>query len=315
MNTEARLIGGPATAGLIRGMMAAFAVAALVLTAHAETTKDIPYGEADGQPLLLDAHVPDGSGPFPVAILVHGGGWSSGDKSGSNHPGDGADISPWFQTFSDANYTWFSVNYRLAPKNRWPTGFEDVENAIRWVKAHATEYKGDPKRIVLVGHSSGGHYVMFAATRKDPSIRVNAVVGFAPVTDLVSDSERRGGVSPSLQNLFGVTKEITPETRKRLEEVSPLTYVHAGMPPVLIVHGDADRSVPIQQSIAFIAKLREDGVPCEMITRKGVPHSLVQGEKIDASYKQPMLEWLDRVLNGKGMASSRTEPKQTAANR
>jgi alpha-L-fucosidase 2 len=268
-------------------------------SARAETRKDIEYGRVGEQRLLLDAYTPDSGGLHPVAILVHGGGWTNGDKGGSEKPGNGADITPWFATFSNAGFTWFSINYRMAPTHHWPAQIEDLDTAIRWVKAHATEYKGDPRHIVLVGHSAGGHIVMFAATQKDPDLQVQATVGFAPVTDLVADSERRGGVSPSLQALFGVTKEITPETRRTLAEVSPLTHVHAGMAPVLIVHGDADKSVPYPQSVEFIARLRAAGVPCELITRKGVPHSLVAGEAIDSTYREPMLAWLRAVLAGK----------------
>ena len=269
---------------------------ALATSGFAKVQQNIEYGQADGERLLLDAHVPEGNGPFPIAILVHGGGWSSGDKTGSNRPGDGADISPWFDLFSGANYTWFSINYRLAPKYHWPDDLDDVDSAIRWVIAHAAEYKGDPHRIVLVGHSAGGHLVMFAATQPDMADQVQAVVGFAPVTDLVADSERRQGLSPSLQNLFGLSKEITPNSREVLRDVSPIAHLHPGMPPILIVHGDADKTVPIQQSIEFVAAVKKAGVPAELITRHGAPHSLVVGEKIDTSYRQAMLDWLAETL-------------------
>lgn len=298
--------GGRASCCAALALLVAFLVS--VLNSRAATTRDIAYGEADGLPLLLDAHVPDGVGPFPVAILVHGGGWSSGDKAGSNHPGDGADISPWFSLLSGANYTWFSVNYRMAPKHRWPAHLEDLDTAIRWVKAHAAEYKGDPHRIVLFGHSAGGHMVMFAATQPEKDLQVQAVVGFAPVTDLVADSERRGGLSASLQALFSLPKELNADARRILADVSPITHVHPGMPPILIVHGDADKTVPIQQSLAFIDKLRADGVACELITRKGVPHSLVQGERIDPSYREAVLAWLDGTLgNPPPAANTATE--------
>lgn len=281
----------------MRILIAWLAACMLAATAGAGTTRDIEYGNAGGERLLLDAHVPDGTGPFPIAILVHGGGWSGGDKSGSNKPGDGADISPWFETLSAANYTWFSINYRLAPANQWPACLEDVQTAIRWVKAHAAEYKGDAKRVAIFGHSAGGHLVLLVATDPAPDTRVQAVVGFAPVSDLVSDTIRRGGPSPSLQKVFGLTsKEMDAATRARLWDASPLSRVRPGMPPVLIVHGDADKTVPLDQSKAFIAKLKEADVPCELIVRPGVPHSLVGGEKIDASYRQRMLEWLAKTM-------------------
>lgn len=268
----------------------------LVATAAAEKKTDIEYGRVGNERLLLDVHVPDGTGPHPVAILIHGGGWSGGDKSGSNKPGDGADISPWFEVLSPAKYVWFSINYRLAPQHRWPSQMEDVRTAIDWVRTHAAEYKGDPSRIVVFGHSAGGHLAALAGTEPGAEKRIRAVVGFAPVTDLVSDTERRGGASPSLQNLFGVTKELTPETRKILADCSPLSYVRKGMPPVLIVHGDQDKTVPLTMSQAYIARLRELGVEAELIVRPGVPHSLVAGEKIDTAYREKMLEWLRAAL-------------------
>jgi pectinesterase len=164
----------------------------------AEMVRDIVYREVDGEKLLLDASVPTGHGTYPIAILVHGGGWSRGDKNGLDEPGKGADITSWFGPLTTAKFTWFSINYRHAPKHHWPACFEDVQAAIRWVKAHAAEYKGDPHRIALFGHSAGGQLVCLAATVADESTRVQAVVGFAPVTDFEQELPVRGGLSPAL---------------------------------------------------------------------------------------------------------------------
>lgn len=267
-----------------------------LVCARGETIPDIEYARVEGESLRLDVHLPEGKGPFPVAILVHGGGWTAGDKSGSNHPGDSADISPWFDLLQSAGFVSFSINYRLAPQFRWPAQVVDLDTAIRWVKAHATEYHGDPARIVLFGHSAGGHLVMYAATQTDPALRVSAVVGFAPVTDLVADSDRRGGLSLSLQKLFNLLKELTPESRQILADASPIEHVHERMPPILIVNGDADRTVPVQMSEAFVAKLHESGDSARLIVRHGAPHSLVAGENADPAYKQAMFDWLNEVL-------------------
>jgi len=275
----------------------------------ADFRRDVEYGQAGGERLLLDASVPDGTGPFPVAILVHGGGWSSGDKSGSNRPGDGADISPWFEPLTQAKFTWFSINYRLAPKNRWPACLEDVQTAIRWAKAHAAEFKGDPHRIVLFGHSAGGHLVCLAATLADESTRVQAVVGFAPVTNHEQDLPQRGGLSPSLQALLDRPKEVTPESLAILREISPLNHVKPGLPPFLLVHGDADKTVPYQQSLDFQARLHAAGVVCDILTIKGAPHSLVAWVKIDASYKPEMIAWLRRTLANAKAAPQSPRPQ------
>lgn len=272
----------------------------LVSVSAAEIKRDVEYGRAGGERLLLDASIPDGTGPFPVAILVHGGGWSGGDKAGSNKPGDGADISPWFAPLTAAHVTWFSINYRLAPQNRWPACLEDVQTAIRWVKAHAAEFKGDPRRIALFGHSAGGHLVCLAAELAGADTRVQAVVGYAPVTDFEQDLEARGGLSPSLQGLHNRPKEVTPDALALLRETSPINHVHAGLPPFLLVHGDADKTVPIEQSHHFQNKLRASGVSCDLLILPGAPHGLLTWEKFDPDYAAKMTAWLQRTLGGAG---------------
>ncbi len=262
---------------------------------HDAKITNIEYGMAGGEKLLLDASVPAGDGPFPVAILVHGGGWGNGDKAGTDKPG-AADITPWFAPLTAAKFTWFSINYRLAPKNRWPASFEDVQTAIRWVKAHAAEYKGDPKRIVLFGHSAGGHLVCLAAVRADESTRVQAVVGFAPVTDFEFELPARGGLGTALQNLHGQPKEVTPMSLAILRETAPINHVKAGLPPFLLLHGDGDKTVPYQTSLNFQAKLRANGVKCDLITLPGAPHGLLTWEKYLPDYQAQLLEWLKQNL-------------------
>src|SRR4051812_44736290 len=219
-------------------------VAALIATsvAQAAVKTDVPYCTVDGEELLLDYDVPAGDGPprgFPVAIIIHGGGWGSGDKR--------ADVDALFRPLIDAKIAWASINYRLAPKHRWPACYDDVREAIRVVKEHAAEYGGDPKRIALIGYSAGGHLATLAAVQADDETRVQAVVGIAPPPDLVADCARRGGVSPSLMALLDRPKELTDDTNKLLRELSPLTYVKPGLPPFLLIHGTEDKSVPYEQ--------------------------------------------------------------------
>jgi len=266
------------------------------LAAAAELKKDIEYGRAGEVSLRLDASVPDGPGLFPVAILVHGGGWSRGDKAGSDKPGDSADITPWFGPLTAANFTWFSINYRHAPQHRWPACFDDVQTAIRWVKAHAAEFKGDPRLIALFGHSAGGHLVCLAAVLAGDDTRVQAVVGFAPVTNHEQDLPQRGGLSTSLQKLLDQPKEVTPASRALLREISPLNHVHAGLPPFLLIHGEADKSVPYPQSLDFQARLRATGNVCDLITIPGAPHGLLTWNQLAPDYPDRMIAWLRQHL-------------------
>ena len=101
----------------------------------------------------MDAHIPQGRGPFAAVILVHGGGWSGGSKQA-------AFIKPLFPVLDGSGLAWFSIDYRLAPKYQHPAAAEDVEQAIRYVKTHAREFRVDPNRLALMGESAGGHLVL-----------------------------------------------------------------------------------------------------------------------------------------------------------
>jgi alpha-L-fucosidase 2 len=253
-------------------------------------TTDIGYGGPGGnESQRLDAAVPEGPGPFPMVIIVHGGGWSSGDKA--------KDIIPLFAPLSHAHFTWFSINYRLAPKDQWPACFDDVQTAIRWVKAHAAEYKGDPNRLVLIGYSAGGHLICQAVVTAKDDTRVQAAIGLAPPTDLVADTQRRGGISPSLSKVLGCpVGPPNAATLAILHDLSPINYVKAGLPPFLLIHGTADQSVPYSQSINFQARLKQAGVPCQLITIQGAPHNIGTWEKLDPQYINKMIAWIQQTL-------------------
>ncbi len=258
---------------------------------------DIEYGQAGGESLRLDACVPEGAGPFPAAILVHGGGWSGGDKTGG--------VDPLFVPLLRAGVAWFSINYRLAPKHHYPAPVEDVETAIRWVKAHAAEFKIDPNRLALVGESAGGHLVAMAAVRAldetRAANRVAAVVPFYAPVDMIADMERRGGLSTSMRGLFGRAEAKADDaTLQVLREASPINYIRAGLPPFLLIHGTADMSVLYNWSTQLQAKLKAAGVPCDLITIPEGVHGMARWENIAPDYKDKVTAWIAQKLGAKG---------------
>jgi acetyl esterase/lipase len=249
---------------------------------------NIEYGEAGGEKLLLDANVPKGAGSSPVVILVHGGGWGSGAKEG--------DITPLLEPLTAANFTWFSINYRLAPKNRWPACYEDVQLAVRWVKAHAAEFKGDAGKIALMGYSAGGHLACLTAVRANDDTRVQAVVALAAPTDMPADIARRGNLSIALQALLDRPPVVDAGTSEILKEMSPFYHLKPGLPSFLLIHGTTDQSVLHVQSENFQAKLKENKVPCELLTIQGAPHRIREWEQFDPTYKDRMIAWLKATL-------------------
>ncbi len=261
-------------------------------TAKSGIRKDLEYSHAGGESLRLDACVPDGKGPFPAVIMVHGGGWTSGDKTQG--------VSPLFGPVSKAGLAWFSINYRLAPKYRYPASVQDVQTAVLWVKQHALEFNIDPERLGLLGESAGGQLVVLAVVRATDDTRVAAAIPFYAPMNLETDTERRGGLSLSLRDLFG-RSGVDDAVTQLLREASPINHVHPGLPPFLLVHGTADMSVPYSQSLEFRARLKAAGVSCDLITIDDGVHGMARWEANDPAYKDKVVKWISEKLSTRGL--------------
>jgi acetyl esterase/lipase len=262
---------------------------------------DIEYGTAGGESLKLDAYVPDGPGPFPAVILVHGGGWNSGDKSGGPQKGY---MAPLHEPLEKGGYAWFSINYRLAPKHLYPANIEDVETAIRWVKANAAKYHLDLQRIALSGESAGGHLVQLAAVRATDATRVAALVPIYARCDLIGNRQPDAELPPNLVQLFG-RKTFDATAQTQLREASPLFQIKRGLPPCLVIHGTADKSVPYEQSLKWQARMRELGMTCDLITIQEGPHGMLGWDPLAPTFKQDTIAWLNRALKVPPAKSSR----------
>ena len=215
--------------------------------AAAETLKDVPFSHAGGADLRFDASIPDGAGPFPAAIIVHGGGWVRGDRR--------TDVTPLFKPLEDAGIAWFSIDYRLqADPLRFGVAVNDVEAAVRFVKDHAQEYRVDPERVALIGESAGGQLAAMAAL--NGRVSVKAVVAMYAPTDLVS----------LLKNSDLIPDQIRDQVRgtalegllvARMSQLSPIEKVHAGNAAVSVDPWD----VRCDCAFRSIARdVREDGV-------------------------------------------------------
>jgi len=271
-------------------MIGLTATALLAVIARAELKTDIEFARAGGTNLTLDAFVPEGSGPFPTCILVHGGGWTKGDKTSF--------IKPLFEPLSKSGFTWFTINYRLAPQHRYPACVEDVETAIRWVKAHAAEYKADPQRIALIGESAGGHLVSLAGVQAKADTRVAAVVPFYAPHDMELQAKQSKTFPAWVEALFGL-KELNDTASRILRDASPINHVRKGLPPYLLIHGTKDALVAFEQSLKFQEKMKAAGNVCDLIVIEGGAHGMGGWEKVDPSYKEKLVTWLRAALGAK----------------
>ena len=257
--------------------------------ARVTDAQEIEFGRIGDERLLLDRSLPAGKGPFPIVILVHGGGWTSGDKTAAP-----ASLAP---TLVEAGYVCLSINYRLAPQHRWPACRDDVHTAIRWAKANASEFGGAADKVALIGYSAGGHLAVSAAMVVDDSVMVQAVVGLAALTDFEQELPKRGNILGKAQRaLLNRPEKITPESLGVLRAISPIHDVRPGLAPFLMVHGDADASVPYEQSVTLKERLKENDVPCELVTISGGTHKMDDWEKCLPDWKLRLIGWLDRNL-------------------
>jgi len=240
--------------------------------------------------LKLDAHLPPGKGRVPAVILVHGGGWTGGDKAASF-------IRPLFPVLDQTGYAWFSIDYRLAPQHPLPAAEEDVIEAIRWVKAHAREYRVDPKRIVLMGESAGGHLVNVVGARNRAPEDVAAVVSFYGPIDLFKLFNLRpdqGGPAPAgLKPIFRITS-LDAEGVAKLRAASPDTHLNAHTPPFLFIQGTKDAAVPYEQATLAQELFKQKGLSFDLITVQDGIHGVINWESDPRfqGYKSQMIDWL-----------------------
>jgi acetyl esterase/lipase len=232
--------------------------------------EDVPFGGADGVPLLLDLLAPTQRprDRLPAVVWIHGGGWESGDKRG----GFSETLGP---ILAGAGYVVLSVNYRLSDAARFPAQLHDVKAAVRWVRANADELGVDPDRIGVWGHSAGGHLAALVGTTGDlpelegasgtvgVSSRVQAVIALSPATDFLEIPEGWPFVEPrrATEKLVGGTLE---ERAELVRLANPITHIRPDAPPFWIVHGEADGVVPVQQGIKLYDELVAAGVDAQL---------------------------------------------------
>jgi acetyl esterase/lipase len=246
------------------------------------TERTYTYCTIGGIPETLDVYGPTSSDrSAPAVVDIHGGGWVSGDSR--LQPGSvDSDVK---SALVGKGWVFVSINYRLAPSSPWPAQIEDAKCAVRYLRANASALHIDPTRIGVIGASAGGHLASLvgltgnqAVFEKggslDESSAVEAVVDEYGPADLTSPDWSRSKVVPLLsKKTFGVTVGSRAPV---LVAASPVTYVHAGAPPFLVIQGVEDMLVPASQSEELVSLLKAAGDQATLILVQNAGHGLLQ---------------------------------------
>jgi acetyl esterase/lipase len=279
---------------------------------------DVVYGRKHGMALTMDVFTPKANANGAAIVWIVSGGWYSSHEHIN---------SDWIAEFLKRGYTVFAVVHGSQPRFTIPEITQDLNRAVRFIRHYAKDYQIDPDRIGVTGASAGGHLSLMQGTAgdkgntgaRDPidqeSSRVQAVACFFPPTDFLNygktgeNAVGRGvlsGFKPPFDfqeqdSKTNVFRPITDEAKIQElgRKVSPVYHVSADDPPTLIIHGDKDFLVPIQQAEIIVDKLKAAGVEAKLVVKKDAGHGWPDWHKDMAT----IADWFDAHLKMKTPAS------------
>jgi acetyl esterase/lipase len=256
---------------------------------------DLIYARIAETELKLDLAMPKtGQGKLPAVVFLHGEGWRAGNRGQMNH---------FIEGMARMGYVGVTVGYRLVPAARFPAQVEDCKAAIRWLRANAPKYRIDPERIGVVGFSAGGYLAaMLGVTgsrdgfdgiggNAQQSGQVQAVVTFFGPTDFSARNWPKDLETEIIAPFLGGSFADRPD---RYKNASPINYATKDAPPFLFFHGTDDQLVPVDQSIRLAEKLRQVGVPADMVALEGEGHGF--SDAGNQRSMQQMLAFLSKHL-------------------
>lgn len=241
------------------------------------------YGERHGKDLVFHVLKPERNANGRGVLFMVSGSWKSNPRS----------VEPWIVApLLRRGYTVFGVCHVSQPEASVMEIVSDIQRAVRHIRHHAADWDIDPDQLGISGASSGGHLSLMLATRGGPgdpnapdpidreSSAVQAAAVFFPVTDLLNLGESTqnpgdGGPPISYVKAFGPNADDMPTWKRTGADVSPIYHTGPDLPPVFIIHGDADTLVPVDQSTRFVETATESGATVELIIRRGKPHGWI----------------------------------------
>jgi acetyl esterase/lipase len=267
------------------------------------TESNVIFGTYSGLALLMDVYKPAASNGYGI-VVIPGSGWHTPLPYNANLLKSSKEFSQYLPKLTAAGYTAFVVTHRAAPRFHFPDAVDDAQRAVRFVRHNATRFGIDPNRIGALGASSGGHLVSMLGTTDgkgtsdsaDPveqqSSKVQCVVALYPVTDPAAVN--------TISGVQAVTSFMGAPARydvKRFRDAAPVTHVTADDPPFLLIHGDADKTVPYSQSELLEAALKKVGVVVKLVRVPGGDHgSNFPGNTQAMDWPAMALEWFETHL-------------------
>jgi acetyl esterase/lipase len=296
--------------GRVLAIAVMIAAIATKTAAQSRVEKNVVYGMYSGAAMLLDVHYPakpNGTG----IVFIAGSGWNAPLGYSATPLKESPQVDMHVPSLLQAGYTVFALTHRATPTFRYPAQLEDVQRAVRFIRHNAAKYGIDAARIGGMGGSSGAHLISLLATLDgiadatdaDPVNREGAklqcVVARAAPVDLTQMSGNIG--TPLVALLLNArVDESTPKNAveyKSAWAASPINYVSSDDPPTLLIHGDADRTVPFHQSELMETALKKVNVPVKLIRIEGADHGPdFPGAKNPPDYKAEMVKWFDTYL-------------------
>lgn len=255
----------------------------------------IPYGNESPRQIMDVFYPKENNGKMPVVMWIHGGGWSDEKLTEKYRP------EPELAELAKKGFFIASIEYRLLQHAPWPAQIMDCKCAIRFLRAHAKQFGIDPDRIGAWGESAGGHLTALLGTCghvpafegnggwQEYSSAVQAACPWYAPYDMLASYQQKGDDNSLMQRMFNGTAE---EKEKEIRAASPISYVNEPLPPFLVMHGDADRLVPLWQTENFYEKSKEAGNPIECILVPGQGHGFFDGD----CYYQAIFDFFCRTL-------------------
>jgi acetyl esterase/lipase len=275
MKLSSRIPAGIAAA-LLLALLAGSLRAQVPVPAQPGVKPDLQYGTAAGEKLFLDLYQPasgsDSAKLHPLVVMVHGGAWRAGSRK---------DFAAGARELAGKGFVVASVGYRFAPAHKFPAQLDDVQLAVRWLRAHVKEYGIDPTRVGAMGASAGGHLVALLGTRpgrapkdapySDQSDAVQCVVDWFGPTDFTT-SYRSDAPKQLIDWVNDFLGPRTDANKDNYRLASPALYVSKSSAPMLIVHGTADPLVPFDQSMELRDALKKAKVDVTLLRLEGGNH-------------------------------------------